>query len=183
MTQTVHDEHDELSASLRSLIDTFRRSPDQTIVGWENLLSASGMTDTSARKAIRQARRMRSGRDGQLAVLPHGRQPTEFKWTKEREAIAKQRLRHKRLAYAYDLHVYWSEHQEYDRMTSERAPDNEIFDANYEMRKSQEALAADEAKIVSLGRSLGLPDQKIASFFRIQVTPNDPESVHNLVAH
>lgn len=181
MTKTVRDEDDALTDSLNRLITALRESPDQTITGWENLLTKAGMAnDSELSRTIHAARRRPNGSKGQLAVLTHGRFASDFMWTTDRNSINRQRLRHMRIAYAYDLHVYWSEHQEWDRMQGENVPKNVLFDMNYEMRKSQENLAAAEAKIVSLGRALGIPDRKIATFFR-EPTPNDPATVHALV--
>lgn len=180
MPQTLNDEHDELTADLARLIDAFRESPDQTILGWENLVAKAGLSDSRTAKAIYQSRRRRSGQGGQVVVLPHGRQhPTEYMLTTDRGKIARQRLRHQRVSYAYALHVYWSEHQQWDREKDAMA-ESEKFEMNYELRKSQELIASQEAKIVSVARSMGLSDRKIASFFRVQVSPNDPLTAHAL---
>lgn len=177
---TPTDENDALTTDLDRLVTTLRQSPDQTITGWENLLRDTGLTESSLRRTIRGARRQPGGSAGQLAVHTHGQHPSDFKWTKDGKAIARQQLRHQRIAYTYSLHVYWAQHQFYDGRTNDGASMEELFDLNYALRKDAESLGAMEAIIVSLARRLGVPDRRIATFFR-QATPNDPVAVHNLV--
>lgn len=183
MTETVQqDEHDELSRGLARVLDTFRESGNQSFSGWERLCEQSGLTRSQVDMAVHQSRRRPKAHDGQIVVVPHGgHQPTDIMLTNDHTDIVKQRVRHTRISYAYALHVYWSEHQEWDRLVSQGAPQSDLFDLNYEMRKSQETIASQEAKIVSMARDLGLPDKKIATFFRVQVSPNDPLSTYGLV--
>lgn len=174
------DEHDTLTANLDRLVTALRESPDQTITGYNNVLAATGLSESALNGTIRRQRRSGSGTAGQLAVHTHGRLPADYKWTKDGHDIARQQLRHQRIAYTYSLHVYWAQHQFYDGRQADGAPMEELFELNYALRKDQENLAAMEAIIVNLARRLRVADKRIASFFR-QATPNDPVTTHTLV--